>query len=70
MMKPRSSYALAAVVLLALTLIAFAVGRYPVSVSEMLSLIIGLPPSVGMDWRARWGRWLNPRPRRTRSRPR
>jgi iron complex transport system permease protein len=41
MMKPRSSYALAAVVLLALTLIAFAVGRYPVSVSEMLSLITG-----------------------------
>jgi iron complex transport system permease protein len=40
-MKPRSSYALAAVVLLALTLIAFAVGRYPVSVSEMLSLITG-----------------------------
>ena|SRR5438128_1150181 len=40
-MKPRSSYALAALALLALTLIAFAVGRYPVSVSEILSLITG-----------------------------
>lgn len=47
-MKLRSSYALAALALLVLTLTAFAVGRYPVSVTELLSLITGgdVPPGV------------------------
>src|SRR5438093_10379757 len=48
-MKPRSSYALAALALLALTLIAFAVGRYPLSVSEILSLITGLEVPANVE---------------------
>jgi iron complex transport system permease protein len=44
----RPVYGIAALALIALTLIAFAVGRYPVSVSDLLSLISGaqVPPSV------------------------
>jgi len=40
-MTLRSSYVLAAVLLVLLTVVAFAVGRYPVSVPELLSLITG-----------------------------
>ena len=37
----RASYAIAAVTLIALTLLAFAVGRYPVSLAELWSLVRG-----------------------------
>ena len=44
----RPVYGIAALALVALTLIAFAVGRYPVSLSDLLSLMsgAGVPPSV------------------------
>lgn len=44
----RPVYGIAALALIALTLIAFAVGRYPVSLSDLLSLMSGadVPPSV------------------------
>jgi iron complex transport system permease protein len=49
-MSARSSYFLAAAVLLLLTVLAFAVGRYPVSVWELVSLIAGrdVPANVEM----------------------
>ena len=43
------SYLLAAGALLSLTALAFAVGRYPVSLSEMLSLVLGQPVGSNVE---------------------
>lgn len=43
------SYVLAAGALIGLTLVAFAVGRYPVSLSEMTSLMLGQPVAANVE---------------------
>ena len=49
-MNSRSlSYVLAAGALLALTVVAFAVGRYPVSLSEITSLVLGQPVGANVE---------------------
>src|SRR5687768_985751 len=49
-MNSRSlSYVLAAGALLALTIVAFAVGRYPVSLSEITSLVLGQPVGANVE---------------------
>ncbi|HYI87180.1 MAG TPA: iron chelate uptake ABC transporter family permease subunit, partial [Burkholderiales bacterium] len=49
-MNSRSlSYLLAAGALVALTIIAFAVGRYPVSLSEITALLLGQPVGANVE---------------------
>ena len=49
-MNSRSlSYVLAAGALVALTIVAFAVGRYPVSLSEITSLVLGQPVGANVE---------------------
>ena len=45
----KTSYLTAGAVLLALVLVAFAVGRYPVSVSELFSLLSGQPVGANVE---------------------
>ena len=49
-MNSRSlSYLLAAGALVALTILAFAVGRYPVSLSEITALLLGQPVGANVE---------------------
>jgi iron complex transport system permease protein len=48
-MTRAASYVAAGAVLVALTLLAFAVGRYPVSVPELLSLVLGKDVPVNVE---------------------
>ena len=55
------SYGLAAGALLALTALAFAVGRYPVSLSEIVSVLLGQPVNANVEtviWQVRGPRVL------------
>jgi iron complex transport system permease protein len=45
----KTSYLTAGAVLLALVLVAFAVGRYPVSVSELVSVLFGQPVGANVE---------------------